>query len=157
MVKTRYLATAGLLVTILGAPDAAWSQAGAAALLEAKSIKCEFPVMATGTWAKDGTPSAEVKAAKRPVAFSSIDTQGGTAIADGAFGTQPIIVQVSGKYLHFMQIDTSGFLYVTTVFDSLSRPGRHKAVHTRHEFTDIALPGYTSRPEQYLGECEVTR
>ncbi len=142
---------------ILGAADVAWSQAGAAALLEAKTLKCEFPLMSTGTWAKDGTPAGEVKAARRPVAFSNIDTQGGTAIADGAFGTLPIIVQVSGKYLHFMQIDTSGYLYVTTVFDSQGRPGRFKSVHTRHEFTDIALPGYTSRPEQYYGDCEVGR
>jgi len=27
-------------------------------------------------------------------------------------------------------------------------------VHARHEYTEVSLPGYTSRPEQYYGECE---
>jgi hypothetical protein len=27
------------------------------------------------------------------------------------------------------------------------------AVHTRHEYTDISLPGFTSRPEMYIGDC----
>jgi len=30
-------------------------------------------------------------------------------------------------------------------------------VHTRHEYTEVRLPGFTSRPEQYYGECEITR
>jgi hypothetical protein len=30
-----------------------------------------------------------------------------------------------------------------------------QAVHTRHENTLIALPGFTSKPEQYYGHCEI--
>jgi hypothetical protein len=58
-----------------------------------------------------------------------------------------------------MQMDNSGPLYLTTVFSAGGRdqlPGaRLRAVHTRHEFTSVSLPGFTSRPEQYYGECEV--
>ncbi len=35
--------------------------------------------------------------------------------------------------------------------------GKLKAVHTRHEYTEVSLPGYTSRPEQYYGECDARR
>jgi hypothetical protein len=28
-------------------------------------------------------------------------------------------------------------------------------MHSRHEYTDVSLPGYTSSPEQYYGECEI--
>ena len=145
--------TAGglLLISICAAAPA---QAQNPKLQDAKSMKCEFQLLATGTWEKDGTAQGQVKAGKLTVAYSAIDVQGGSATAQGAFGTLPIVVQASGRYLHFMQIDTSGYLYVTTVIDSPSRPGKFKGVHTRHEFTDIALPGYTSRPEQYYGECE---
>ena len=49
----------------------------------------------------------------------------------------------------------SGPLYITTVFE-LETPGRKlKAVHSRHELFAISLPGSTSSPEQYYGECEV--
>ena len=64
-------------------------------------------------------------------------------------------MQLQGGYLHFMQVGLNGFLYTTTVFDKVSKPGRLRAVHTRHEYTEINLPGYTSRPQQYYGDCEV--
>jgi hypothetical protein len=31
------------------------------------------------------------------------------------------------------------------------------AVHTRHEYTDTRLVGFTSRPELYIGDCAVER
>ena len=54
-----------------------------------------------------------------------------------------------------MQSFRDGPLYITTVFNKESRAGKLKAVHTRHEYADVALPGFTSSPEQYYGECEV--
>ena len=46
-------------------------------------------------------------------------------------------------------------LYVTTIIDRETSEGKLMAVQTRHEYTDVRLAGYTSRPEQYYGECEV--
>jgi hypothetical protein len=124
-------------------------------LVQARSLTCSFTVMATGTW-RDGTAEAAVKPASLSVAFHSVDTQDGTAEAVADSGKSHITVRVLGQYLHLMQMDPYGALYVTTVFSHETREGKLQAVHTRHEFTPVSLPGLTSRPEQYVGECEVT-
>jgi hypothetical protein len=126
------------------------------ALSSATNLKCVFALYATGAW-RENTPEAEVKAAKLVLEFSSIDTQDGTAISKGGAGPPHIVVRMSRGYLHFLQIASEGPVYLTTVFDQ-ENPGRKfKAVHTRHEYTKVSLPGYTSRPEQYYGECEAGR
>ena len=58
-------------------------------------------------------------------------------------------------YLHFIQSFLNGPLYTTTILEKKTPSGKYKAMHSRHEFTDFALPGFTSSPEQYYGECEV--
>ena len=73
------------------------------------------------------------------------------------FGASYIVVRFAEGYLHFMQTLSSGPLYLTTILAEPSREGRLKAVHTRHEYTQVSLPGYTSRPESYLGDCSVER
>ena len=50
-----------------------------------------------------------------------------------------------------------GYIPPTTVLDRETTDGKLMAVHTRHEYTNTSLPSYTSRPEQYYGECEVQR
>ncbi len=124
-------------------------------LVEAVTLKCEFTLMATGTWAKTGETSSESKPAKLVLGFEQISTDDGTANVTGSFGAPHIIARFSGGYLHFMQMGSAGFLYTTTVFDKIARPGRLRAAHSRHEYTEVSLPGYTSRPEQYYGDCEV--
>ena len=54
-----------------------------------------------------------------------------------------------------MQSFRSGPLYTTTVFDKETSGGKFKAVHSRHEYFTIPVPGATSSPEQYYGECEI--
>jgi hypothetical protein len=125
-----------------------------ARLSKASSLKCVFPTLATGTW-KNGVSEAAVRPAKLAIDFTSIDTQDGTAQAAGASGKSNITVRLVGNYLHFMQMDAYGAMYVTTVFDQESKAGRLMASHSRHEYTPVSLPGLTSRPEQYYGECEV--
>jgi hypothetical protein len=126
----------------------------AARLVNAKSIRCSFPVLATGTW-KGGVAEAVTKPAKLALAFTSIDTDDGTADAIDDTRKSHITVRVIGNYLNFMQVDAYGALYVTTVFNAEAKGGRLLAVHTRHEYTPVQLPGLTSRPEQYYGDCEV--
>lgn len=123
-------------------------------LANAKSLKCVFSVMATGTW-KNGEAQAETKAATLAVGFDAIDADGGTARVIGPFGPSDIIVRLSLGTLHFMQSFREGPLYVTTIFPKEARKGSLQAVHTRHEYTEVSLPGFTSRPEQYYGECAV--
>lgn len=125
-------------------------------LASATSLSCAFSVVASGTW-KDGVAQATSKAAQLKVAFTSIDTQDGTANAVGDSGKAHITVRVVGNYLNLMQIDPYGAIYLTTVFNTETKEGRLLAVHTRHEYTPVQLPGLTSRPEQYYGECDVGR
>lgn len=123
----------------------------------AKSLSCEFSAMSVGTWAKTGTAQAEIKPATLRVGFEDIGVDDGTAVVVGPFGPSDIIVRQAIGALHFVQAYREGPLYVTTVFPSESHDGKLKAVHTRHEYTDVSLPGYTSRPEQYYGECAITK
>ena len=129
----------------------------ASPLTTAKSIKCVFPLISTGTWEKDGTPKADITPASMVLQYDEIDIQEGTAQVLGLSGRLYIITRLSGTNLHLLAIDSAGPLYITTVFDKPSRPGKFKAAHSRHEFTDISLPGFTSRPEQYYGECEILK
>ena len=124
-----------------------------------KALKCSFTLMAIGTWDKD-VPSAEVTPAKLSMQFDAIDTQDGTAnvvdVSAAAAGAPHITVRLLADNLHFMAMNVSGSVYLTTVFaDKESRSsGKFKAVHTRHEFTAVRLSGWTSRPEQYYGYCQ---
>lgn len=122
------------------------------ALAKVKTLQCVFPVYATGTW-KDGEPHAEVRPSNLSLRFDAIDTDEGTARVTEKFGGIDITARLSLWSLTFMQMSSWGTLYITTVFDKQSRPGEFRAVHTRHEYTPVSLPGFTSSPEQYYGEC----
>lgn len=121
-------------------------------LLGAKILKCRFSTLATGDWDGDKTKST-VSTTKLEIAFSSIDIDEGTADADGGYGNAFIAVKYAQGYLHFLQISDAGPLYVTTVLATETTPGHFKAMHTRHEFSPTKVPGFTSRPETYVGEC----
>jgi hypothetical protein len=146
-------AAAGLLLSASLSAQA--PNAPSARLAKATSLKCTFPAMTTGTWT-EGVPQTSVKPAKLSVAFNAVDTQDGTAEAVGDSGKSHITVRLLGAYLHFMQLDPYGAVYITTVFDRESRGGKLLAAHSRHEYTPVQLPGLTSRPEQYYGDCEIT-
>jgi hypothetical protein len=155
MVKSGPVRAVFVLFTIVLCSNAAHAQGRAEdRLAKVKGVKCTFPVMATGTWTK-GEPQIETKAAKLSVGFDEVNVDDGTARVIGAFGPSDIIVRLALGTLHFLQSFREGPLYVTTIFPEESRGGNLIAVHTRHEFTKVSLPGFTSRPEQYLGECAI--
>ena len=132
------------------------------ALADIQRLKCSFTLMAIGTWEKN-VPSAEVTKVNLAMQFDAIDTQDGTAnvidVSAASAGAPHITVRVLGENLHFLAMNVSGSVYLTTVFaDRESRGGAaFKAVHTRHEFTQVRLSGWTSRPEQYYGQCEAVK
>jgi len=126
-----------------------------AQLLNATRIDCSFSSIATGDWS-DGTTEFTVEPRNFTAAFFDIDVESGTAEAEGRFGASYIIVRYAQGYLHFMQTLNSGPLYLTTVLAEPTESGTLKAVHTRHEYTEVSLPNFTSRPEMYVGECTVT-
>ena len=155
MLVIRYVVIAGVLMSALlqwVVDDA--RLAGQGRLASATALNCTFPLITTGTWT-DGEPAAELGTSTLSFQFVEIDTDGATANAIGPFGPSHIITRLSGDYLHFMQLFNVGPLYTTTVVDRETRDGKFMAVHTRHEYTDVRLTGFTSRPEQYYGECEL--
>ena len=149
MWAARSTAALGLLLVT---SDVSAQRADTNALVNATTLRCDFRVVATGGW-RAGAAEANVKPADLMAVFSSINSDEGTAVSIGRFGRSEIIAKLSVGTLHFMQSFKDGPLYVTTVFSAESRPGRFKAVHTRHEYADVHLPGFTSSPEQYYGEC----
>jgi hypothetical protein len=133
------------------------------ALANVQRLKCSFTHRVLGTWEKDLVPAIETTPAKLSMVFDAIDTQDGTAnvteVTAPDAGAPHITVRVLADNLHFLAMNISGSVYLTTVFaDRDSRAGKNfKAVHTRHEFTQTRLTGWTSRPEQYYGSCEVIK
>lgn len=123
-------------------------------LATVKSVKCTFALMALGTWSGDQA-KAEIKPSKLVVEFEGINADEGTAQLKSNYGQYDIIVRYAEGYLHFIQSFLNGPLYTTTILEKKTPGGKFKAMHSRHEFTDFALTGFTSSPEQYYGECEV--
>ena len=152
---------AGLLA--LGVHSVQAQTSAPTALSDVRRLKCSFTHRALGTWQKDLVPVIEQTPAKLSMVFDAIDTQDGTAnvtdVTAPDAGAPHITVRVLANNLHFLAMNVSGSVYLTSVFaDRESRAGAaFKAVHTRHEFTPTRLTGWTSRPEQYYGQCEVLK
>jgi hypothetical protein len=143
---------AWVYLTLAMASTAAAQSANQQRLADVKTLTCSFSTMATGTWT-GGTAAVTVSPVKRDVSFTNINVDEGTADSDSGFGGGFIVVKRTNEYLHFMQMLSSGPLYTTTVLARETTAGRLMAVHTRHEYTDVRLPNFTSRPEMYVGEC----
>jgi hypothetical protein len=119
-----------------------------------KGLRCTFTQAAIGGWNKDGAVNAAVKPSTLVMRLESIDIDSGSAQLRTGSMTNELTVKLSGGYLHFMQSFRSGPLYTTTVFDNPVAGATFKAVHSRHEYYTTPVPGSTSSPEQYYGECE---
>lgn len=155
MQKHLAIALAGLAVVMLGQSPAALGQAGLdRRLAAAKRIECSFPVLATGTWDKN-VPAIGVTPTEFKAAFFDINVDEGTAEAESAYGASFISVRYETGYLHIMQMSDAGPLYLTTVLARAAGEGKLMAVHTRLEYSPTIIPGFTSRPEMYLGTCSI--
>ena len=156
MSMNRILAALAICGVMALAPCPLSAQGTQGPLARVKVIKCTFPVMTAGTWGKE-KPEMQVKppTQKEPMQFEGINVDEGTAELKSNYGKYDIIVRYSNGYLHFIQMFLDGHLYVTTVLEKKTESGKFKAMHSRHEYTDVSLPGFTSSPEQYVGECEV--
>jgi hypothetical protein len=151
----RTIMPAALLACLLAAPAAFGQSRDIKRELQGVSrVDCRFTTVVTGNW-DGGATSAKVETADIETSFYDIDVDSGTAEAEGRFGASYIVVRYADGYLHFMQTMSSGPIYLTTILAERSSDGRLKAVHTRHEYTSVMLPGFTSRPEMYLGDCAI--
>jgi hypothetical protein len=152
MQKHLLVALTGLAVSVA---NPLFSQSGLdRRLATAKRIECSFSTLATGTWDKN-VPAIAVTPAEIKAAFFDINIDEGTAEAESEYGASFISVRYTAGYLHIMQMSDAGPLYVTTVLARAAGEGKLMAVHTRHEYSPTVIPGFTSRPEMYLGTCSI--
>jgi hypothetical protein len=150
-----------LLLMLLGVQAPAPAAPSPQALLAgAKSISCEFPVAVLTEWV-NGEPQPKIsRATTLKIAFDQIDTQESSARAIySTAGPEPIVAQLSGANLHFVDIRPSGSLTITTVFAQESHPMKLKAVYTQTDYLPIEIPGFATAPEvsQRFGECQVVQ
>ena len=121
-----------------------------------KSLKCTFPVYAVGSW-KNGEPQAQIKqAAQFSLTIDQIDTDSGSGRVTGTAGPVEVTALLTVSSLHFMERSVTGTLNITTVFVSEGGAKRFRAVHSRHDYLPMSIPGFQSEPtvSQNYGMCE---
>jgi hypothetical protein len=123
-------------------------------LAAATSLECRFTTVAASSW-ENGVPKTELLPKELKLTFDKVNVDEGTADANSQFGDFYVAVRFSNGYLHLMQMFSSGPLYTTTVMARETTDGRMMAIHTRHEYTPATVPGFTSRPETYFGDCAI--
>jgi hypothetical protein len=155
MLNNTMLAVVTVAGALLWAPFSAKAQITPGPLATATGLKCTFGLMSLSTL-RDDPPKAEVKTANLVLEFEDVNRDEGSARLKSGFGQYDIVVRYAQGYLHFIQSFRDGPVYVTTVLEQKTSSGKLKAIHSRHEFTTFALPGFTSSPEQYYGQCEIT-
>lgn len=155
MKRSALQATLGAaLLLVLTTPAPAQNRALQQRLVNASRIECSFTTLVTGDW-QNGETTAAAEPVELEAAFFDVDVEEGTAEAEGRFGASFIVVRQAQGYLHFMQTLRAGPIHLTTVLAQESSDGKLMAMHTRHEYTPTKIPGFTSRPEMYIGECTV--
>lgn len=156
MSRSLAIALAGLAAFAALVPQTAPAQGGLdRRLAAAKRLECSFSVLATGTW-NNNVPAITVTPAEFKANFFDINVDEGTAEAESEYGGSSFIsLRYESGYLHIMQMSDAGPLYVTSVIARSAGEGKLMAVHTRIEYVPTALPGFTSRPETYLGTCTI--
>jgi hypothetical protein len=127
-------------------------------LAQVKSLKCTFPVYTVGTW-KAGEPQAQIKqAAQFTLTIDDIDTDSGSGRVTGTAGPVEVTALLTVSSLHFMERSVTGTLNITTVFVTEGGAKRFRAVHSRHDYLPMSIPGFTSEPTvtQNYGMCDAS-
>ena len=157
LVKTMYRPLVFLSMLIL-LPGAVHTSAQGSekknALAGIRMLKCSFPVSAMGSW-KDWTPKAEIKPGPElTLVIDEIDIDGGTA----RIGTTHTTALLTQNSVHFMERTMAGSLTMITVLSQKSPKGTLRAVRSRHDYLQMAIPGFVAEPNvsQHYGECEPT-
>ena len=130
-------------------------------LAQVKALKCRFTIYASGAWAKTTQePSAQVRQPETlTLEIDEIDTDSGSGRVTGTAGPADVTALLTISSLHFMERSVTGTLNITTVFSGDPGAKTFRAVHTRHDYLPLSLPGYASEPSvsQHYGICESTK
>ena len=148
--------TVMVVLAMLGAHGAGAQSTDKNPLALVKSLKCTFPVYAVGAW-KNGEPQAQIKQADQfTLTIDEIDTDSGSGRVTGTAGPVEVTALLTVSSLHFMERSVTGTLNITTVFVSEAGAKKFRAVHSRHDYLPMSIPGFTSEPtvSQNYGTCE---
>src|ERR1051326_8981063 len=130
-------------------------------LAQVKALKCRFTVYASGTWSKTTQePAGQVRQPETlTLDIDEIDTDSGSGRVTGTAGPAEVTALLTLSSLHFMERSVTGTLNITTVFSGAEGAKTFRAVHTRHDYLPLSLPGYVSDPSvsQHYGICEVVK
>jgi hypothetical protein len=129
-------------------------------LAQVKSLKCRFAIYASGSWSKTQEASAQVRQPESlSLEIDEIDTDSGSGRVTGTAGPADVTALLTISSLHFMERSVTGTLNVTTVFSGDAGAKSFRAVHTRHDYLPMSLPGYESAPSvsQHYGVCELVK
>jgi hypothetical protein len=101
-------------------------------------------------------PQGEVKQAQLSLDIDEIETEDGTARVTGTSGAVHVTALLTVSSLHFMERSVTGTLNVTTVFAPGGSAQTLRAVHARHDYLPMSIPGFVSEPTvtQNYGTCE---
>ena len=152
MSRTKILSTLAITFIFAFLPRLSSAQA----LAKVTSVRCKFSLMAISSL-RNEPPTAEIKPADLELQFDAVNADEGTAQLKNFIGAYDIVVRYAQPYLNFIQSFREGKVYLTTILEQKTKSGKFKAMHSRHEFTSVALPSFTSSPEQYYGECEILK
>jgi hypothetical protein len=149
-----YLLFVLLLLLANMSPVSAQASEKKNALADIRVLKCSFPVAATGSW-KEWTPKAEIEPGPAlTLVIDDIDIDGGTA----RIGTTHTTALLTQNSVHFMERTMAGSLTMITVLAQKGPKGTLRAVRSRHDYLQMAIPGFVAEPNvsQHYGECEPT-
>jgi hypothetical protein len=144
------------VLALLGAHAASAQSTDKNPLALIKSLKCTFPVYTVGTW-KNGEPAAQIKQAENfSLTIDEIDTDSGSGRVTGTSGPVEVTALLTVSSLHFMERSVTGTLNITTIFVTEGGAKKFRAVHSRHDYLPMSIPGYVSEPtvSQNYGTCE---
>src|SRR5262245_28183496 len=128
-------------------------------LAQVKSLKCRFSIYTSASW-KNGEPQAQIRQPEQlTLDVDEIDTDSGSARVTGTSGPADVVSLLTVSSLHFMERSVTGTLNITTVFVGEPNAKTFRAVHARHDYLPMSLPGFTSEPSvsQHYGLCEVVK
>jgi len=126
-------------------------------LAQVKKLTCRFSIYASGSWTKTREPQAQVRQPETlTLEIDEIDTDSGSGRVTGTAGPADVTALLTLSSLHFMERSVTGTLNITTVFSGDPGATTFRAVHTRHDYLPMNLPGYESAPSvsQHYGVCD---
>ena len=129
-------------------------------LAQVKAMTCKFSIYASGAWTKTLEPDGKIRQPETlALEIDEIDTDSGSGRVTGTSGPADVTALLTISSLHFMERSVTGTLNITTVFSGDATAKTFRAVHTRHDYLPMSLPGYQSEPSvsQHYGTCEATK